>query len=209
MTHWSRRSRACCPLVRCQISQLSTVPKASSPRSARARAPSTWSRIQLHLGRGEIRIQHQPGLRGNRLAGSALLELLAERRCAPVLPHDRGMNRLARRALPHNHRLALVGNADGGHVARPRTYLAPELPRRSSSGWTEFPPDRAPPTPPADRTAGTLSAPPPLSCQPRQTESPANSSSPGPAPIRMPYVPYPFPETSQTREAGKGQGAAI
>ena len=30
-----------CPLVRCQISQLSTVPKASSPRSARARAPST------------------------------------------------------------------------------------------------------------------------------------------------------------------------
>jgi hypothetical protein len=28
------------PSVSCQISQLSTVPKASSPRSARARAPS-------------------------------------------------------------------------------------------------------------------------------------------------------------------------
>ena len=37
------------PLVRFQISQLSTVPKASSPRSARARAPGTLSRIQLTL----------------------------------------------------------------------------------------------------------------------------------------------------------------
>jgi hypothetical protein len=31
------------PPVSFQTSQLSTVPKASSPRSARARAPGTWS----------------------------------------------------------------------------------------------------------------------------------------------------------------------
>src|SRR5258706_1600611 len=35
--------------VSCQMSQVSTVPKASSPRSARARAPGTWSRIQAIL----------------------------------------------------------------------------------------------------------------------------------------------------------------
>ena len=34
------------------------------------------------------------------------------------------MNRLAGRALPHNHGLALVGDADGGHIARPRAGLA-------------------------------------------------------------------------------------
>ena len=37
------------PLVRCQISQLSTVPNASSPRSARARAPGTLFRIHPTL----------------------------------------------------------------------------------------------------------------------------------------------------------------
>ena len=37
------------PSVRRQISQLSTVPKASSPRPAAARAPSTFSRIQATL----------------------------------------------------------------------------------------------------------------------------------------------------------------
>ena len=37
------------PPVNCQISQLSMVPNASSPASARARAPGTWSRIQAIL----------------------------------------------------------------------------------------------------------------------------------------------------------------
>src|ERR1700681_2370024 len=37
------------PLVRFQINQLSTVPKASLPRSARERAPSTLSRIHAIL----------------------------------------------------------------------------------------------------------------------------------------------------------------
>ena len=37
------------PPVKFQISQLSTVPKASLPASARARAPSTLSKIQAIL----------------------------------------------------------------------------------------------------------------------------------------------------------------
>ena len=37
------------PPVSCQISQLSTVPKASSPRSAAARAPGTLSSSQRSL----------------------------------------------------------------------------------------------------------------------------------------------------------------
>jgi hypothetical protein len=37
------------PPVRRQINQLSTVPKANSPRSARARAPGTASRIHASL----------------------------------------------------------------------------------------------------------------------------------------------------------------
>jgi hypothetical protein len=78
----------------------------------------------LHLGRGKIRIEHQAGLRLRRfLARAALLEFFAEGRRPPVLPHNGRMNRLARRALPHNHRLALVGNADRRHVARPRAHL--------------------------------------------------------------------------------------
>ena len=37
------------PRVKFQMSQVSTVPKHSSPRSARARAPSTLSRIHFAL----------------------------------------------------------------------------------------------------------------------------------------------------------------
>ena len=43
----------------------------------------------------------------------------SQRRCrAPVLPHDRVAYGLAGRAVPHDGRLALIGDADGGDVAR-------------------------------------------------------------------------------------------
>ena len=42
-------SPADAPPVSSHISQLSTVPKASSPRSAAARAPGTWSSSQASL----------------------------------------------------------------------------------------------------------------------------------------------------------------
>ena len=89
----------------------------------------------LDLGGGKIGIEHQAGLRRDCFAGTALFKFLAQRSGAAVLPHNGGMNRLAGGAIPHDHGLALIGDADGGHVARPRAWLWPALPRHSSSGW--------------------------------------------------------------------------
>ena len=157
-----------------------------------------------HLGRGKIRVEHQAGLRRNSLPGTALLQSLALRSCAPVLPDNRRMNRLAGRAIPHNHGLALVGDADGRHIARPCARFAPEPRPRNSSGWSESPSDRAPPIPPADRTAGTHAAPRRQSLRPRQTKSPASSSFPGPAQERMPSAVTCFRQP--VKHAGQGGG---
>src|SRR5204862_988673 len=45
-----------------------------------------------------------------------LLQCLARRRRAPVLPDDRVSDRLAGGAVPDDRRLALVGDADAGDV---------------------------------------------------------------------------------------------
>ena len=181
------------------MSQLSTVPNASSPRSARARAPGTLSRIQRHLGRREIRIQHQPGLRRNCLPDSTLFQSLALASSPPVLPHNRRMNRLARRPLPHNHRLALVRDADRRHIARTRTQPCPALPPRMPSGWSGFRSGRAPPIPPADRTARTRAAPLRQSRRLHQKEWRANSSCPGPVQECKPLSREIPPDQSITR----------
>ena len=46
------------------------------------------------------------------------LQLIAMLRGAPVLPHDGIGERLARGALPHDRRLALIGDADRGDRLR-------------------------------------------------------------------------------------------
>ena len=58
---------------------------------------------------------------------------LAGIRRAPVLPDDGVVDRPARRPLPDNGRLALVGDADGDDVARPRAGLAPSAARAVAS----------------------------------------------------------------------------
>ena len=40
-------------------------------------------------------------------------------RRAPVLPDDRGRNRFARRPVPDQCRLALIGDPDRSHFVRP------------------------------------------------------------------------------------------
>ena len=72
-----------------------------------------------HLGCGKIRVEDEAGLCGDRFPSTTLLQKFTQRSCAPVLPDDCGMNRLARCALPHNDGLALVGDADGGDLPRP------------------------------------------------------------------------------------------
>ena len=103
-----------------------TVYSAESKLAALGTRPRAVYVIQnpLHLGRGEIRIEHEAGLRRDALSGSAVFERLALCSSATILPHDRRMNCFSRCAFPHNHGLALVGNADGRHVARPRSHFA-------------------------------------------------------------------------------------
>jgi len=79
-----------CPLVRCQINQLSTVPKANSPRSARAARPAHVQN-PAHFCGGKIRVQNQPGFIRDCLPDPALLQLLAPRGRAAILPHNSPM----------------------------------------------------------------------------------------------------------------------
>ena len=101
------------PPVSRQSRKLSMVPKASSPRSARSRAPGrcrgsrrSWS--PRNTDRAPARSGRGPGLR------ALGLELGAVVGGAAVLPDDRAVDRLAGRAVPDDGRLALVGDADGG-----------------------------------------------------------------------------------------------
>ena len=101
------------PPVSCHISQLSTVPKASSPRSAAARAPAhvveqparAWCPRSRRRGRGRC-------ARGTSGSRPRCAQRLAGRRGAPVLPDDGVADRLAGGAVPDDRRLALVGDAD-------------------------------------------------------------------------------------------------
>src|SRR5258706_1687645 len=63
-----------------------------------------------------MRVQHQARALGDEALGADFLELLAERRGAPVLPDDRAMQRPAGLAVPEERRLALVGDAGGDDV---------------------------------------------------------------------------------------------
>ena len=122
------------PPVRFQMSQESTLPKSSSPCSARSRAPGTLSSIQLDLGAGKIGVDQQPRLVADigpePLGGQAV----ADGRRAPALPDDGVVDGPARCAVPDDGRLALVGDADGGDVrrARGRSFQTPPPARRTA-----------------------------------------------------------------------------
>src|SRR5207249_2195287 len=82
-------------------------------RPARSHAPLEPGDVleqPLHLGGGKIGIEDEAGARANQRALALLRELPAARRGAPVLPHDRAIERPPRATLPHAHRLALVGD---------------------------------------------------------------------------------------------------
>ena len=146
--------------VSCQTSHVSTVPNASSPRSARARAPGTLSSSQRELGAARSRRSSTSPVRSRISAlGAGGLQLVAQRRrCAG--PARRSRWRSARRSArsQSDRRLALVGDADRRDVVARHAGLAQRLARdvalrarRSRSG-------RARPSPAADRSAGTRAA---------------------------------------------------
>ena len=64
------------------------------------------------LGRREIRIDRRARRLFDMRAPALAVQLIAMLRGAPVLPHDGIGERLAGGALPHDRRLALIGDAD-------------------------------------------------------------------------------------------------
>ena len=70
------------------------------------------------LGAGKIGVEQQAGLFREFLLQPLLLQLLAERRGAAVLPDDGVVDRLAGRLVPDDDGLALVGDADRRDVGR-------------------------------------------------------------------------------------------
>ncbi len=105
------------PPVRFQTSHVSMVPKASSPRlAARARTGDVVEQ-PAELGAGEVGVEHEPGLapRTSRRAPPRAARRTSAR-CAGPARRWRWRS-AAGRAVPHDGRLALVGDADRGHVA--------------------------------------------------------------------------------------------
>ena len=104
-------------LVSCQTSQLSMVPKASLPASAlRARAGNVVE-DPCHLASGKIRVDDEAGAFADEVFVPVLLQSIAVVGRAPVLPHDRVVDRSAGLAIPDDRRLALVGDADGRDIS--------------------------------------------------------------------------------------------
>jgi hypothetical protein len=66
----------------------------------------------------KVGVDHEPGLLGDQLGLAGGAQRVARRRGAAVLPDDRVRDRRARRAIPDDGGLALVGDANAGHVAR-------------------------------------------------------------------------------------------
>ena len=70
------------------------------------------------LGPREIRIDEEPGRLLDMRAPALAFQLFTMLRGAPVLPHDGIGERPASGALPHDGRLALIGDGDRGNRLR-------------------------------------------------------------------------------------------
>ena len=85
-------------------------------RRPRARAGHVVEQ-PLQLRAGEVGVEDEARLRGERRLVAGRAQRVAGRRGAAVLPDDRVRERPARRALPEERRLALVRDADRRDVA--------------------------------------------------------------------------------------------
>ncbi len=98
------------PPVRFHSSHASMVPSARSGLSSTPPSVSSHSALVAEKYGSSTRPVVAPHGRLEALVS----ELVAARRGAPVLPHDGPVQRLAVATVPGDHRLALVGDADGG-----------------------------------------------------------------------------------------------
>ena len=81
-------------------------------RGRRRRGDAALAQQPLELRAAEVRIEHEPGARPHESRCPGGGELVAARRGAAVLPHDRRGRRAPGRAVPGDDGLALVGDAD-------------------------------------------------------------------------------------------------
>ena len=72
----------------------------------------------LELGARKVRVEHESRLARDQRRVACGAQRVAMRRRSPVLPDDGGRDGRAGGAVPQHRRLALVGDAHGGHVAR-------------------------------------------------------------------------------------------
>src|SRR5262249_16366906 len=79
---------------------------------------------------GEVGIEDEAGFRAESLLVTVALQTLADRSRHAALPHDRVGDGFARSAIPEDRGLALVRDAEGGHVLRGRSGALERLPRR-------------------------------------------------------------------------------
>src|SRR5512143_2334278 len=83
----------------------------------------------LQLRPRKVRIDYQSGLRADQLFVPSTAQFFANRRGHTTLPHDGIRQRLSCRAVPHDRRLALVGDADRGDLSRRSSRAAQHLTR--------------------------------------------------------------------------------
>ena len=145
------------PPVSRQIRKLSMVPQASWPASARLRSAGVLVEQPAELGGGEVRVEHQAGALAD--PGFVGLALAAEVGGAAVLPDDGPGDGPAGGAVPQHAGFALVGQADGGQLSRPRCRPPASAARHDRRRPTaRFPRRRARPSRAADSAASSLRA---------------------------------------------------
>ena len=80
------------------------------------------------LRRGEVRVDDETGLLAELLIETAATQCRADVRGTPALPHDGVVHGLAGALVPHNRRLALVGDSDGSQGIGVDTAVLQRLP---------------------------------------------------------------------------------
>ena len=100
------------PWVSRAMSQLSTVPMASSPASARSLSSGRLRKEPGEFGTRKIRIQEETRAGPNLRLQPLIPQLSADGGRSPVLPNDGPMDRLKGYPVPENYRLPLVRNPD-------------------------------------------------------------------------------------------------
>src|SRR5690606_37965316 len=88
----------------------------------------------LHLRRREVRVEDQAGRPADEVEVARLPQLVAARRRAAVLPHQRPVQGPAGAAVPGDDRLPLVGDADGRHGLALALEPAHQLGERGHGG---------------------------------------------------------------------------